>query len=151
MTREGAPTGALANFLKMLDAGKDGALLRYSLGNEYTKAGDPERAAVHLQRAVELDPEYTAAWKMLGRALADAGRRDGRCRLTPRASRWPFAAATSRRRRKCRFSRGASSAVNAPGNAQTGLGDGACGRIVHAEFASYTTESSGRAADALQA
>jgi predicted Zn-dependent protease len=76
MTREGAPTGALANFLKMLDAGKDGALLRYSLGNEYTKAGDPERAAVHLQRAVELDPEYTAAWKMLGRALADVGRRD---------------------------------------------------------------------------
>jgi predicted Zn-dependent protease len=69
-----APTGALANFLKMLDAGKDGALLRYSLGNEYTKAGDAERAAFHLQRAVELDPEYTAAWKLLGRALAEVGR-----------------------------------------------------------------------------
>jgi predicted Zn-dependent protease len=72
----GAPATALANFLKMLDAGKDGALLRYSLGNEYTKAGDPERAAVHLRRAVELDPEYTAAWKLLGRALADSGQRD---------------------------------------------------------------------------
>jgi predicted Zn-dependent protease len=68
------PTGALANFLKMLDAGKDGALLRYSLGNEYTKAGDAERAALHLRQAVTLDPQYTAAWKLLGRALADSGR-----------------------------------------------------------------------------
>ena len=76
MTEGGAPAGALTNFLKMLDAGKDGALLRYSLGNEYTKAGDPERAAIHLRRAVELDPEYTAAWKLLGRALADSGQRD---------------------------------------------------------------------------
>ena len=76
MTQEGAPAGALANFLKMLDAGKDGALLRYSLGNEYTKAGDAETAVLHLRRAVELDPDYTAAWKLLGRALADSGHRD---------------------------------------------------------------------------
>ncbi len=76
MTHDTAPVGPLANFLRMLDAGKDGALLRYSLGNEYTKAGDSERAAIHLRRAVELDPEYTAAWKLLGRALADSGRRD---------------------------------------------------------------------------
>ena len=67
------PTGPLASFLKMLAAGKDGALLRYSLGNEYTKAGDAASAALHLRRAVELDPEYTAAWKLLGRALADSG------------------------------------------------------------------------------
>ncbi len=67
------PTGALARFLAMLDAGKDSALLRYSLGNEYTKAGDAERAALHLRQAVALDPEYTAAWKLLGRALTDMG------------------------------------------------------------------------------
>jgi predicted Zn-dependent protease len=64
---------SLPAFLKMLEGGKDGALLRYSLGNEYTKAGDPANAAIHLRRAVELDPEYTAAWKLLGRALADSG------------------------------------------------------------------------------
>ena len=67
---------SLAAFLKMLDAGKEGALLRYSLGNEYTKAGDAANAALHLRRAVELDPDYTAAWKLLGRALADGGRAD---------------------------------------------------------------------------
>jgi predicted Zn-dependent protease len=72
----GVPTGALANFLRMLEAGKEGALLRYSLGNEYSKTGDASNAALHLRRAVELDPDYTAAWKLLGRALADAGRAD---------------------------------------------------------------------------
>jgi predicted Zn-dependent protease len=66
---------ALASFLKMLEAGKDGALLRYSLGNEYAKAGDTASATMHLRRAVELDSEYTAAWKLLGRMLADSGRR----------------------------------------------------------------------------
>ncbi|MEP7182379.1 MAG: tetratricopeptide repeat protein [Betaproteobacteria bacterium] len=58
----------------MLAAGRDGALLRFSLGNEYLKAGDPSRAAEHLARAVALDPKYTAAWKLYGKALAAAGR-----------------------------------------------------------------------------
>ena len=61
----------------MLAAGKDGALLRFSLGNEYLKAGAAARAAEHLQRAVALDAGYTAAWKLLGKALAAAGRADG--------------------------------------------------------------------------
>lgn len=65
---------ALANFEKMLAAGRDGALLRYSLGNEYLKTGDAARAADHLARAVAFDPTYTAAWKLYGKALAGAGR-----------------------------------------------------------------------------
>ena len=36
---------ALQGFEKLLGAGKDGALLRFSLGNEYLKAGDPDTAA----------------------------------------------------------------------------------------------------------
>ncbi len=68
------PTAALATFEKMLAAGRDGALLRFSLGNEYLKAGDPEHAAEHLARAVALDPNYTAAWKLYGKALAASGR-----------------------------------------------------------------------------
>jgi len=66
-------TSVLANFEKMLAAGRDGALLRYGLGNEYLKAGDPARAAEHFRRATELDPNYSAAWKLLGRALAESG------------------------------------------------------------------------------
>jgi Tfp pilus assembly protein PilF len=69
-------SAALANFERLLAAGKDGALLRFSLGNEYLKAGDAAAAAAHLARAVELDANYTAAWKLLGKALAAAGRKD---------------------------------------------------------------------------
>jgi predicted Zn-dependent protease len=58
----------------MLAAGKDNALLRFGIGNEYLKAGEPATAAAHLQRAVALDPAYSAAWKLLGKALAAAGR-----------------------------------------------------------------------------
>ena len=60
----------------MLAAGRDGALLRYSLGNEYLKAGDAAQAALHLARAVEQDARYTAAWKLYGKALLAAGRDD---------------------------------------------------------------------------
>ncbi len=68
-----SPSPILASFERMLASGKDGALLRYSLGNEYLKASDVARAALHLREAVALDPEYTAAWKLLGRALAETG------------------------------------------------------------------------------
>lgn len=66
-------SSVLANFEKMLAAGRDGALLRYGLGNEYLKAGDPAHAAGHFRRATELDPNHSAAWKLLGRALAESG------------------------------------------------------------------------------
>ena len=60
-------------FEALLASGKDGALLRFGLGMHYLKAGDAARAAQHLRRAVEQDPAYSAAWKLLGKALADAG------------------------------------------------------------------------------
>jgi predicted Zn-dependent protease len=62
----------LENFLAMLAQGRDSALLRYSLGNEYIKRGNPEKAAEHLRQAVAFDPRYSAAWKLLGKALAEA-------------------------------------------------------------------------------
>ncbi|MBT9540951.1 MAG: hypothetical protein IV098_13870 [Thiobacillus sp.] len=55
----------------MLASGRDNALLRFSIGNEYLKRGDAANAAIHLRRAVEHDPQYSAAWKLLGKALAD--------------------------------------------------------------------------------
>lgn len=63
----------LDNFLKLLDTGKDSALLRFSIGNEYLKRGDHADAIAHLRAAIEKDAKYSAAWKLLGKALADAG------------------------------------------------------------------------------
>lgn len=62
---------SIADFESMLAAGRDNALLRFSLGNEYLKAGDAGKAAEHLRHAVEHDPKYSAAWKLLGKALTD--------------------------------------------------------------------------------
>ncbi len=64
---------ALDTFEKMLAAGKDNALLRYSLGNEYNKLGRLDAAREHLQAALVFDPRYSAAWKLLGKAQSDAG------------------------------------------------------------------------------
>ena len=58
---------------KMLGGPRDGALLRFSLGNEYLKAGDTARAGKCFQDAVDRDSQYSAAWKALGKALADGG------------------------------------------------------------------------------
>jgi len=58
---------------KMLNGPRDGALLRFSLGNEYLKAGDPAKAADCFRHAVDRDANYSAAWKALGKALAEAG------------------------------------------------------------------------------
>jgi len=66
----------IATLEKMLDTPRDGALLRYSLGCEYLKAGEHARAADHLRAALERDPGYSAAWRALGKALAQAGRAD---------------------------------------------------------------------------
>jgi Tfp pilus assembly protein PilF len=60
-------------FEALLAAGKDNALLRFSLGLQYLNAGDNARAAAHLRAAVAHDRDYSAAWKLLGRALAAAG------------------------------------------------------------------------------
>ena len=62
-------------FEALLAAGKDDALLRFSLGLHYLNAGDAARATPHLRAAVVHDPGYSAAWKLLGRALADSGAR----------------------------------------------------------------------------
>lgn len=64
---------AIANLEKLLASGKDSALLRFGLGNEYLKLGSADIAAEHLGHAVQLDPDYSAAWKLLGKALQEGG------------------------------------------------------------------------------
>ena len=67
----------LEQFEKMLAAGRDSALLRFGLGNEYLKRDDAATAATHFARAVEFDPAYSAAWKLLDKARDAAGDADG--------------------------------------------------------------------------
>ena len=68
--------GMAARLEAILRRGGDNAGLRYALGCEYLKAGNPARAAGHLGKAVAMEPGYSAAWKQLGRAQADAGWED---------------------------------------------------------------------------
>ena len=64
------------NLEAMLARGQDNALLRYSLGGEYLKLNQFDKAAEHLRKAVTHDPKYSAAWKLLGKALAECGHKD---------------------------------------------------------------------------
>ena len=68
-------SSALENLEKLVGTPRDGALLRYSLGLEYLKAGDLERASAQLREAVARDPLYSAAWKSLGKTLEKLERR----------------------------------------------------------------------------
>ena len=64
------------NLEALLAKGTDNALLRFGLANEYLKLGQLEQAIGHLRKALAHDPKYSAAWKRLGKALADTGRTD---------------------------------------------------------------------------
>jgi len=66
----------IASLERLIGTPRDGALLRYSLGIEHLKAGEAQRGIAELRESVARDPGYSAAWKALGRALADAGRED---------------------------------------------------------------------------
>lgn len=56
--------------LKMLENGQDNLLLRFGLGQAFLKQGDYTSAITHLKKALEFDPQHSAAWKLLGKALS---------------------------------------------------------------------------------
>lgn len=59
--------------LQLLEKGPDSAMLRFSLGNEYFAAGEHAEAVLQFRAALDLDRGYSAAWKLLGKTLADTG------------------------------------------------------------------------------
>jgi predicted Zn-dependent protease len=63
----------IANLRKQCDGPRDGALLRFSLGNALLADGEPLAAIDELRRAVGFDPIYSAAWKLLGKACLAQG------------------------------------------------------------------------------
>ena len=63
----------IASLRKQCDGPRDGALLRFSLGNALLADGEFHAAIDELRRAIGFDPTYSAAWKLLGKACLDAG------------------------------------------------------------------------------
>lgn len=61
---------------KMLAAGNDSAMLRFTLGKLYFDQAEMHKAVEHLRTAVVKDATYSAAWKLLGRALAELQQSD---------------------------------------------------------------------------
>jgi uncharacterized protein HemY len=54
-------------FRKLLDKDPDNPMILYSLGTELFKEGRYSGAREHLARAVENKPDYSVAYRMLGR------------------------------------------------------------------------------------
>lgn len=63
----------LESLEKLLGKGVDNALLRFGLGKGYLDLGQSELAAEHLQKCLGFDPNYSAAWKLLGQACQRQG------------------------------------------------------------------------------
>ncbi len=53
---------------KMLAGGRDDPMIRFGLGNAYF-GEDDDKAIVHLRACIEQDENYSAAYKLLGKAL----------------------------------------------------------------------------------
>ena len=67
----------IANLEALIAAGKDSPAVRFGLGKAYLEDSNPAASRSHLEQAVELDPSYSAAWKLLGKARSEGGDIDG--------------------------------------------------------------------------
>ena len=70
------PNALITNLEALIAAGRDGPAVRFGLGKACLERSDPAGSRLHLERAVELDPSYSAAWKLLGKACAEGGDTD---------------------------------------------------------------------------
>lgn len=67
--------GMRENLEEMLAKGQDNPTLRFTLGDLYLHEGDAARASTHLAEAIRQNPDYSAAWKLYGKVLDQAGHR----------------------------------------------------------------------------
>jgi uncharacterized protein HemY len=63
-------------FKTLAEQQPDDVMIWYGLGTEYSKLEQWTEAASALERVIELNPDYTAAYQMLGSALMGAGKND---------------------------------------------------------------------------
>lgn len=66
-------TDSIARLRAQVGGPRDGALLRFALGQALLGNGDAAGAAGALREALAFDETYSAAWKLLGRALSESG------------------------------------------------------------------------------
>ncbi len=66
----------IENFKSMLNSGKDSAVLRFSLGSMLLEKHHFDEAIAHLEVAIEQNPNYSAAHKLLARALAESNQHE---------------------------------------------------------------------------
>ena len=67
----------IANLRAQCGGPRDGALLRFSLGNALLAAGDAAGSIPEFRQAVAFDAGYSAAWKLLGKACLAVDDRTG--------------------------------------------------------------------------
>lgn len=63
-------------FKEMLKDQPEDMMIWYGLGNEYFNSEKWNEAAYALSNVIKLNPDYTAAYQMLGSALLNAGKVD---------------------------------------------------------------------------
>lgn len=63
----------LEQLLKLVDGPRDNALLRFGIANEYARLGNWTEAALQARQALAKQHDYSAAWKLLGKAQAASG------------------------------------------------------------------------------
>ncbi len=68
--------GVIENLEKMLSSGRDDPMLRFGLGSAYFNQKNFARAAPHLQACIAWDANYSAAYKLLGKALIRIGKEE---------------------------------------------------------------------------
>ena len=67
------PVDAIEKLRAMCGGPRDGALLRMSIANALLAQGDAAAVIVELREALRFDAGYSAAWKLLGKTLAETG------------------------------------------------------------------------------
>jgi Tfp pilus assembly protein PilF len=73
-----ASSPVVDRLLRLIEGGQDSAPLRLALAQALL-GNAPAEARVHAARALELNPGYSAAWKVLGQAHAESGETSEAC------------------------------------------------------------------------
>jgi predicted Zn-dependent protease len=63
----------IAQLRKQIGGARDGALLRFSLGQLLLAQNETAAAINEFRAALKFDPSYSAAWKLLGQACLSFG------------------------------------------------------------------------------